>query len=143
MLYTFFMRYGRYGWSHFFLSFGLGIVFAWIGVDILRHPDIWIGYLPQAIPFGLSRELALKINGGVDLAIGVSFLLRSWPKLTAFFAVAHLAGIIFTQGIDAVLIRDVGLLGTALALFMWPQHHHRRHILPRFFRKPANHLQDP
>lgn len=129
------MRYGRYGLSHLILSWGLGIVFLWIGVDILRNPESWIGYLPAALPFGLDRALALKINGAFDIALGASLLLRSWPKLTALLAVAHLAGILFTQGINAIIIRDVGLLGAALSLFFWPQHNHRRHRFFSFFRR--------
>ncbi|MEK7500276.1 MAG: hypothetical protein AAB649_06800 [Patescibacteria group bacterium] len=121
------MNYGRYKWSHLFLSASLGAVFLWIGIDMLRHADAWIGYLPQDIPLGLSRDTALKLNGIFDIAIGVLLILRWWPKITAFLAAGHLIGIIATQGIDAVIIRDIGLLGASLSLLTWPRRHHRSH----------------
>lgn len=115
------MSYGRYAWSHRFLAWGLGIVFLWIGLDIIKHPDAWIGYLPGDLPFGLNRALALKINGIFDAVLGGLLLLGWWPRVVAGFAALHLIGILADQGIDQVIIRDVGLLGTSLALLFWPK----------------------
>lgn len=134
------MRYGRYGWSHLWLSWALGLVFLWIGVDILRHPDAWIGFLPQTIPFGLARETALKLNGIFDIALGAALFLKFWPKISAFLAAVHIVTILITQKIDAVLIRDVGLLGMSLALFFWPTHY-RKHWF-RFGRKRHNYDEE-
>lgn len=92
---------------------------------MLRHADTWIGYLPANIPLGLERGIALKLNGIFDVVIGALLIIRWWPRITAFLAVAHLVGILATQGIDAVIIRDVGLLGASLALLTWPKRHHR------------------
>ncbi len=119
------MNYGRYNWSHLFLSIGLGSVFLWIGIDILRNPDAWIGYLPATLPFNINPSLALKVNGLIDAALGALLIMRWWPKITASVAALHLLGILVVNGIDAVIIRDIGLLGTALALLAWPKRHHR------------------
>ncbi|MGH9856723.1 MAG: hypothetical protein ACRD4B_02650 [Acidobacteriota bacterium] len=127
------MKYGRYGWSHVLLSWGLGAVFLWIGLDILRHPNIWIGFMPQEAPFGLSRQLALQASGVVNVILGVLLLLRWWQKTVALVAALHLLGILVTQGINVVIIRDVGLLGAALALLFWPssyRKHRLRNLLP-------------
>lgn len=136
------MRYGRYGWSHLVLSWGLGIVFLWIGIDALRHPDAWLGYIPEALPFALTREVALKLNGLLDVAVGALLLLRWFPRLTSLLAVVHLAGILVTQSIDAVLIRDVGLFGMSLALLMWPQHNHRRRWWAFWKRKKSSYEEE-
>jgi uncharacterized membrane protein YphA (DoxX/SURF4 family) len=117
------MNYGRHNWSHIFLRFGLGIVFLWIGIDMFRHPDAWIGYLPATLPFGLSRSLMLTLTSLLDSAIGLCFMLNFLPKWVAAVAALHLIGIIAYNGIDAVIIRDVGLLGASLALVMWPSHY--------------------
>lgn len=98
-------------------------MFLWIGVDILRHPTDWIGYVPANLTFGLAPETALKLNGLFDVALGAALFLRFWPKLAALLAALHLIGILLTSRIDAVLIRDVGLLGMALALWRWPTHY--------------------
>ena len=120
------MRYGRYGYAHILMRVGLGLVFVWIGIDILRVPDSWIGFLPQVMPFGLTREFALQLNGVFDLLLGLVLISGRVPKLAALLAGLHLAMIIISNGIDAVVIRDVSLLGTALALFVWPYHRRKK-----------------
>lgn len=121
------MSYGRHIWSHRFLSWGLGIVFLWIGFDILKHPDAWIGYVPTELPFGLDRVLALKINGVFDAIVGSLLILGWWPKIIAALAALHLIGILVDQGVDQVIIRDVGLLGASLALLFWPKRRYDQH----------------
>lgn len=131
------MKYGRYGVSHLFMSWGLGIVFAWIGIDMFRHPDAWIGFLPLTLPLGMSRETGLQLSSVLDIVLGILLVLRWWPKTVAAIASAHLIGILVTSGIDAVLIRDVGLLGVALALFFWPTHY-RRHRWWKVWQKSSS-----
>jgi len=133
------MRYGRYGWSYWLLRLGLGAVFVWIGVDILRHPDTWLGYIPSNMPIGLTRETALRLNSVVDIALGLLFFGGKLPRLTALAAAIHLLAILVTHGINAVLIHDVGLLGAALALLVWP-HHRRRHRFAQYvpFRRQGD-----
>lgn len=118
------MRFGRHGLSHFFLRAGLGIVFVWIGIDIFRHPENWIGFVPQNLPFDFDRDLALKINGTLDALLGTLLILGVFPKVVSAVAALHLVAVLIGQGVDAVLIRDVGLLGAALALFFWPKKKH-------------------
>lgn len=120
------MRYGRYGWSYFVLRVGLGLTFLWIGIDILRHPDVWLGYLPASLPFGIPREVGLKLNGVFDVGLGLLMIIRMFPKIVAALAAIHLIGILVSYGLDAVTVRDVGLLGGVLALFFWPGGYKRR-----------------
>lgn len=136
------MKYGRYGWSYVFLSWGLGIPFLWIGLDILQHPTTWIGYIPADLPIAISREQALQFNGMFDIALGIILILQWWPKLAAFLAFLHLAAILATQGINAVLIRDVGLLGVALALLVWPTHYRRKHWWNPFGKKRPAEMEE-
>lgn len=124
------MRYGRYGWSYFILRISLGFVFVWIGLDILRHSETWIGYVPLELPFALARDTALRLNGILDIVLGLLFLTDKLPKIAASLAILHLLGILVTQGINAVIIRDVGLLGVAVALLVWPHHRRRASTSP-------------
>ncbi|MEK7556602.1 MAG: hypothetical protein AAB538_01360, partial [Patescibacteria group bacterium] len=129
------MRYGRYGLSYVVLRIGVGIVFLWIGIDILRHSDLWLGFVPESLPFGIPRAVALQLNGFFDILLGILLLVRIFPKTAAAFAVLHLAGILLTQGVNAILIRDVGLLGAALALLRWPSSPRGRgwHLFPKSY----------
>ncbi len=135
------MRYNfpmRLSLSRFFLRTGLGIVFLWIGLDIFRHPDVWIGYAPAAGALGLNQAALLKAGGAFDIAVGISLLLGAFPRVTALLAAVHLAGVLFTQGINTVLIRDVGLLSASLSLFFWKSKRpYRRGLLRRVFRRRA------
>lgn len=125
--------------SRFFLRTGLGIVFLWIGLDVFRHPDAWIGFAPPQGTLGLDRLALLKAGGAFDIAVGVSLLLGAFPRITALLAAFHLAGVLVTQGLNAILIRDVGLLGAALSLFFWKKKraYHHRGLLRRLFRRRA------
>jgi uncharacterized membrane protein YphA (DoxX/SURF4 family) len=120
------MRYGRYGLPYLFLRIGLGLTFLWIGIDIFRQPEVWIGYVPAAPGFGVTREAALAAGGVFDVALGTLFILRIWTKLAGWLAAAHMLAIIAVHGIDPVLIRDVGLLGAGLAVAFWPARYRRR-----------------
>jgi hypothetical protein len=122
------MRYGRYGLSFLFLRVGLGLTFLWIGINIFRNPDIWIGYVPANPGFGLTREIALMIGGAFDITLGAILLLRMWTKVAGWLVAAHMVAIIAVHGIDPVLIRDVGLLGAGLSLAFWPMRYRRRKL---------------
>lgn len=98
------------------------------------NPDAWIGFLPENVPGGLSRDDALQFTAVFDTLIGIGLILCLWQKTIALLAALHLAAILLQHGIDQVLIRDVGLLGAALALFMWPTHY-RKHRLTKIFRR--------
>ena len=119
------MRYGRYGLSYLSLRLGLALTFLWIGADTFLHPAAWIGYVPET-NVGFSREAALAASGVLDVAVGLLLLLQLMPKTAATLAVLKLTAIIAVHGLDPVLARDVGLLGAALALALWPRHY-RRH----------------
>lgn len=120
------MRLGRHGWSYLCLRLGLGIVFIWIGIDVWRYPEAWLGYVPADVGFGVPRETALSAVSAFDVALGIVIMMNVWTKLAGFVAAMHLLGVVAVNGIDAVLIRDVGLLGAALALALWPAHYRRR-----------------
>ncbi len=129
------MRYGRYGTSHLLLRIGIGLTFLWIAIDMWRNPNSWIGYLPQQLPGGITRETGLQLTMALDGALGVVFLLNKFPRLAALIAAIHLAGILIVHGIDAVTVRDMGLFGLSLALLFWPQHGYRRSRWQRLFHR--------
>lgn len=120
------MRYGRYGLSYLVLRVGLGLTFLLIGIDILRHGDMWLGYVPDSLPFGIPREMGLKLSGMFDILLGALLVVRMFPKVVAGLAALHLAGVLISYGLDAVTVRDVGLLGAVLALLVWPGGYKKR-----------------
>lgn len=113
-------------------------MFLWIGIDMWRHPETWLGYVPAEPGFGMSRAAALSAVSAFDAGLGVLFWLHMWPRTVSFLAAAHLLGVLAVNGIDAVLIRDVGLLGAALAMALWPAHYRRRGTWLRRLPWPFN-----
>jgi len=136
------MRYGRYGLPYVFLRWGLGLTFIFIGVDIFRNPQNWIGYMPTDVPFGLAREGALRTAGFFDVALGALFIARFMPKTVGFLASMHLIVIIVMNGLDSVVVRDIGLLGATMAIWFWPTRHHRRRLTPKFMRKKKKVIEE-
>jgi hypothetical protein len=120
------MKYGRYGLPYLILRAGLGLTFIYIGVDILRHPDLWIGYVPNETMFGLSRDSLLRFGGFFDLIIGALLMTKTAPKIGGSLAVLHLMGIFTLNGIDSVLARNIGLLGAAIAVAIWPSSYRKK-----------------
>ncbi|HBE89759.1 MAG: hypothetical protein A3E37_02475 [Candidatus Andersenbacteria bacterium RIFCSPHIGHO2_12_FULL_46_9] len=120
------MKYGRYGWPYLFLRVGLGLTFLFIGVDILRHPTVWIGYVPRETMLGLDSETMLRIGGFFDMIVGTLLIIKAWPRVAGALATLHLIGIFSLNGIDGVLARNIGLLGAAIAVLVWPNSYRRR-----------------
>lgn len=128
------MKYGRYGYSYLLLRVSLGLVFLWIGIDIFRNQTDWIGFLPLTNPLGLARADALRGISIFDIVVGLLLITGHFPRLTSLLAAVHIASVLVVNRLDAVLIRDVGLLGATLALLVWPHRYHRRHWWQRRFR---------
>lgn len=120
------MKFGRYGMPYLILRVSLGATFMLIGIDILRNPQNWIGYVPGPVPFDLSREALLSATGVFDAVVGLGLMMKVMMKVSSGLAALHLIGIIIVSGIDPVIVRDIGLLGAALALFFWPTRFHRK-----------------
>jgi len=118
------MRYGRYGISHLFLRLGLGLTFLYVGVEMLRVPDNWLGYLPQNLPLNLTPGSALQLVAIFNLGLSALFLSGNLTRFAAFLATLHLATVLVMHGLDSTLFRNIGLLGATIAMTLWPQRRH-------------------
>ena len=100
------------------LRFGLAVTFIWIGVLIVLDPVAWGAFLkPWAVDLlPLPLITFVMATGILDIVIGGFLLFNFFPSFAAAIGAIHLAGILVTTGIDAVTVRDIGLLGAAIAL---------------------------
>ena len=100
------------------LRLGMAITFIWIGVYIFQAPEDWSGYLQSwagnLVPFPL--KWLMLFTAFLDISIGILFALNLWIKHAALAASFHLAIILITSGINAITVRDIGLLGATLFL---------------------------
>lgn len=98
----------------------LGVTFIWIGVYIWQAPEAWGGYI-QPWAANLSpipmRELMLG-TALLDIGLGIWLLIGKTIWIPALIASLHLAIVLLTSGINAITVRDIGLLGATLFLFL-------------------------
>lgn len=115
------------------LRVGLGIMYFYSGIDILRHPTAWFWavrplfkWFPDSVRASLTQPDFMKkflmSQGVIEIIFAVIllawFLPKKYAKWVAALTTLEMAGILFVIPIDAVTFRDFGLLGGALALFL-------------------------
>src|SRR5579884_316592 len=76
------------------LALGLAFVFAYAGVESLRNPNGWIGYIPSALTHVAAATTVLKITAVVEIVLAVWLATLRWVKYAAVVAALMLAGII-------------------------------------------------
>ena len=110
--------------AYHILRISMAITFLWIGVLILQAPEAWGGYLqPWAADLlPVSLKFAMIAAGIMDILVGVFLLINIWVWHAAVLGSLHLVIILTVSGINAITVRDIGLLGGALALaaHTWP-----------------------
>ncbi len=104
--------------SFHILRVGLAITFLWIGVLIFKQPEAWGGYLQPWAASLLPIPIAQAMIGTalLDIAIGTLLLFDSLVWLAALAGAIHLIIILTVSGITEITVRDIGILGTVVAL---------------------------
>lgn len=110
--------------SFHILRVGVAITFLWIGVLIFRSPESW-GAMLQPWAAGLlpiPLKEAMIGTAILDIGIGIFLLIDVATWLAALLGAVHLIIVLTTAGIDAITVRDIGLLAATLALTVnaWP-----------------------
>ena len=106
------------------LRLGLGLMYLYSGYDLIANPQHWYGFVPrwfsQATTQIASIETYLRLQGAGELALGGLFLAwflpRSGVRMASILAAGEMALILLFVGVDPITFRDIGLLGTAVAL---------------------------
>src|SRR3989338_1642292 len=117
-------------WS---LRVGLGVMYLYSGIDIVRHPTAWFWavrpifkWFPEGMRASLAQPSFMKnflvSQGIIEIIFAVVllawFLPKKWAKYVAGLTTLEMATILFFIPIDAVTFRDFGLLCGGLALFL-------------------------
>ena len=110
------------------LRLGLGLMYLYSGIDIIRHPSAWTWAIPpwfsQLVSTLMPIETYMKAHGASELLLAVVFLLWFLPRrvvlFAAFISCVEIAGILLLAPFSQFLItfRDLGVLGASLALFL-------------------------
>ncbi len=112
--------------SHFFIRFSLAIVFLWFGADKFFHPFYWINaWMPKwAIDFagrlGVDGISLIYLFGTFEVLIGISLISGVFIRSFSFLAIIFLLSVIIFTGFNEITVRDIGLIGGFMSLFVWP-----------------------
>lgn len=107
------------------LRVGIAITFLWIGVLILKDPDVWGSlvnpWVVQLLPTSLySAMIGTAI---LDLIVGFLLLLDVLTLPVAVVGFGHIMIVLIAGGITLITVRDIGLGAALLALIVdsWPK----------------------
>ncbi|NNN13133.1 MAG: hypothetical protein HKL81_05215 [Acidimicrobiaceae bacterium] len=98
----------------------LGIVLLWFGYHELVVPGLWTGYVPIISQTSHLAQILVLTHGWILTILAVSLIFGIAPRLasllTAILMVEIIITLVATAGLSDLVLRDVGVLGLALAL---------------------------
>lgn len=107
------------------MRLSLAIVFAWFGISEIFNPAYFSGYIPpfvRVLPF-FDPNLFIQIHGVVltllSLCLIFKFHLRIVGIINMLMLVQIISGLLLIQGVNEIVIRDVGLFGLALSVWLY------------------------
>jgi uncharacterized membrane protein YphA (DoxX/SURF4 family) len=98
----------------------LGLVLAWFGYHELVTPALWTGYVPVVSATSSFAVVLVLAHGWLLLVLSVAMIAGIAPRAVAAAAAILLLEIVIsltvTGGLSDLTLRDVGVLGLAVAL---------------------------
>lgn len=107
------------------MRLSLGFVFGWFGIAEILNPRYWSGYVsPIALDLLPIPILPFVQGHGVILTfLAICLILRFKLRYTGFLAMLVLlsiiGGLISMNGFDEIAVRDIGLLGLTLSIWLY------------------------
>ena len=99
------------------LKLGVGFVFLYVGITGLIHPDLYIGYFPQAILGIIPNNLLSGIYSVFEILLALWLLFGKQTFIVASILSLMLIGImVINWQLFPILFRNVGILGATIAL---------------------------
>jgi uncharacterized membrane protein YphA (DoxX/SURF4 family) len=98
----------------------LGLVLAWFGYHELVQPSLWTGYIAVVSATSSLAAVLVLAHGWLLLMLAVAMVAGIAPRAVAAAAAILLLEIVIsltvTGGLSDLTLRDVGVLGLAVAL---------------------------
>ena len=108
----------------FFLAFVLG----WFGISEILTPKYFSGYVPQIATALLPISLynLVQIHGAVLLILALCLIFRLYLRYTGvvilLVLLSIIGGLISISGFNEIAVRDIGLFGLALSIWLYEIH---------------------
>lgn len=108
------------GWGPTTARVLLGLVLIWFGYHELVQPALWTGYVPLVRPQSALAIVLVLAHGWLLLMLAVALVAGILARTAAAVAAVLLLEIVIsltvTAGLSDLTLRDVGVLGLAIAL---------------------------
>lgn len=100
------------------LRAGLSFVFIWFGLNQILDQSMWVSLIPPSIVSltGLSAKTLVIFNGVFEVVMAVLLVLGIRVRIVALLLFVHMIAIIGELGLNAVAIRDIGLMFALLSV---------------------------
>lgn len=100
------------------LRVGLTMVFIWFGSNQLLNQAMWVGLIPKSLITltGISAATFVTLNGIFEIVMAVLLAFGIGIRIVATLLFLHLITIIGDLGLNAIGIRDVGLMFAMLSV---------------------------
>ena len=112
-------------YSYLALRLGLAAVFLWFGIDKIIHPSFWLNawMTPRVAGIigyaALSESQFIYLLGVFEILTGVSLATGIFSKFFSALAILFLVSAAIFVSSGDVILRDVGLIGGLVAVFLW------------------------
>jgi uncharacterized membrane protein YphA (DoxX/SURF4 family) len=108
------------GWGPTLARILLGLVLAWFGYHELVQPALWTGYVPVLASRSTAATVLVLAHGWILMMLAVALVaglvVRLAAAVTAVLILQIVITLTVTGGLTDLTMRDVGVLGLALAL---------------------------
>lgn len=107
------------------MRLSLAIVFVYFGISEILNPAYFSGYIPPFIASltFFNSNLLIQTHGIALTLLSFSLLsrfhLRFIGILIMLMLIQIIAGLLLTSGFNEIVIRDIGLLGLALSIWLY------------------------
>jgi len=102
------------------LSYGLGFVVAWFGINEILAPTEWVAFAPPFLGTGTLATSLVVIHGIVLVSCAILLFFKLYRKIAAAILALIFVEVIFnliTQtGLSDIAVRDIGLCGLSIGL---------------------------
>ncbi len=100
-------------YSYLALRLSLAAVFLWFGIDKIIHPSYWLNAW-------MTTSQLIYLCGIFEILAGVSLATEIFSKFFSALAILFLVGAAIFVSPGDIIVRDVGLVGGLIAVFLWP-----------------------
>ena len=120
-------------YAQLILRAGLSFVFLWFGLNQTLDQSMWVSLIPDSIVSltGLSAKTIVICNGVFEVVMAILLVLGIRVRVVALLLVLHMFTIIWDLGLNAIAVRDIGLMFALLSVaFAGPDDYCLRSNIP-------------